>query len=96
MEEQGFAILMLLFGGMILLYALILIATGDDTMIPRHYATRPKDKKAYARRVGKITALVSLAPLLSGLTGLLSPVLGLVVFGVGLAFFLWLGVRLFP
>ena len=65
MEENGFAILMFIFGGALLLYAGILYWTKDSKMIPRNYASKQQGEK-YARQVAKIIALVSLAPMICG------------------------------
>lgn len=65
MEENSFAILMFIFGGALLLYASILYWAKDSKMIPRNFASKQTGER-YARRVAKIIALVSLAPMICG------------------------------
>ena len=71
MDSYGFAILMFVFSGVLLLYAVGLVL-GDTDLIQRPWAAKMGDRKAYARRLGKIVALVALAPLASGLVSLLA------------------------
>ena len=66
--EYGYSILMFCFSGGLLLYALLLYATGDSALIPKNYAAK-KDKR-YARQVAKIVAATGLAPLMSGYVAL--------------------------
>lgn len=68
--EYAYSILMFCFSGAILLYA-GLIAPGNDELIGRSWAAKMKDKKAYARQFAKLLALISLAPLLSGVVALI-------------------------
>jgi hypothetical protein len=68
--EYAYSILMFCFAGAILLYA-ALMSSGDASMIPRLYAAKAKDKKAYAKRFAKALALASLAPLSSGVAALI-------------------------
>ncbi len=69
--EKAFPILMLIFGGMLLLYAGILALTKDVGMIPRVEQSKVEDPKAYAKRFSGIMALVSVGPLASGVAGLI-------------------------
>ena len=96
-----YAIVMAVVAGALLLYALLL-QTGDKGAIPyRSRHTLPtKDTKGYIKRLGKILAVVALAPLVSALAGLivdpeitviphiLAPV-------IGFPLCLWLGIKLF-
>lgn len=68
--EYAYSILMFCFAGGILLYA-ALMSSGDASMIRRLYAAKVKDKKAYAKQFAKVLALVSLAPLSSGVAALI-------------------------
>lgn len=69
---QNAAILMLIFAVAILLYALLIALTKDTGLIRKMYAVKVKDKKLYAVKFAKILAIVSIAPALSGIAGLLS------------------------
>ena len=68
--RYAYSILMFCFAGGILLYA-ALMAPGNDDLIPRRHAAKMRKPKAYAKRLAKVLALVSLAPLSSGIIGLL-------------------------
>lgn len=68
--RYGYSILMFCFAGGILLYA-ALMAPGDASLILRRHAVKISNPKAYAKRLAKVLALVSLAPLSSGIIGLL-------------------------
>ena len=89
------SILMFCFSGALLLYAGLLALTKDYTMIPRNYAVKPKDPKAYAVAFAKMMALVALAPLGSGIYAQFNPALGLAALGVGLVICIWAGTRFF-
>ena len=69
-DLHNFSILMLIFSGAILLYALILAWTKDVGLIRRSYAVKMKNKKLYAVQFAKVLAIISIAPLLTGLAGL--------------------------
>lgn len=66
---QPYSIIMFIFAGMLLIYA-ALLSTGDSGLIMREYAAKMKDKKQYAKQLGKVIALVAAAPALSGLSAL--------------------------
>ncbi len=94
MENTYYAILMFAFAGLLLIYSLILYITKDSTMIMRDWAVKMKDKKLYARQFSKLTALVALAPILSGITALLSSIgLGLAVLVAAMVILLVIGVK---
>lgn len=80
--EKGFPILMLIFGGALLIYA-GMVGRGNFDMIPRNYAAKVTNQKAYAREFAKVLALIALAPVICGVVGLLrdnkSAVIALVV-----------------
>lgn len=69
--ENGFSVLMLIFGAALLLYAAIL-SGGNHKLLPGRVAPtlRQKDKKGQTKRIAAITAVVSLSPLTGGLLGL--------------------------
>lgn len=66
-------------------YALIIGLTKDIKLIARHYAVKTKDKKKYAVQSAKLLAVVSIAPALSGIAGLFTDsvliVIGALVIG---------------
>ena len=68
--ENGFSILMFIFSGAILFYALLLALTKDINLIFRNYSAKIKDKKKYAAQFAKLMAVVAIAPALAGLAGL--------------------------
>ncbi len=63
------AILMFIFSGAILLYALLLAWTKDIGLIRRSYAAKIKNRKKYAVQFAKVLALTAIAPALTGLIG---------------------------
>ncbi len=69
---ENVAILMFIFSGAILLYALLLAWTKDVSLIRRSYAAKMKDKKAYAVQFAKVLAVTSIAPFLTGIVGLIT------------------------
>ena len=62
-------ILMFIFSGAILLYALLLAWTKDVGLIRRSYAAKMKNKRTYAVQFAKVLALTAIAPALTGLAG---------------------------
>lgn len=94
MENNYYAILMFAFAGLLLIYSLILYITKDSTMIMRDWAVKMKDKKLYARQFSKLTALVSLAPILSGITAFFGSIgLALAVLVGAMVILLIIGVK---
>ncbi len=91
-----FSILMFIFSGLLLLYALITAVTKSTAMLPYRYrrAAKMPDKKAYMTGVARTLALVGVVPALSGLAFLWNGLAAAVVFVLGLIAALWLGVRL--
>lgn len=76
--EYAFSIIMLAFGGGILLYALIIRAEGYKA-IPKNHAMQPKDPKRYANRFSLLLALIGAAPFAAGLVGFVNIKAGVVV-----------------
>lgn len=72
MEEEAFLILMLIFSGIIFLYALLIAWTKDVKLIFRNYSANIKNKKIYAVQFSKLLALISIVPAFSGIVGFLS------------------------
>ncbi len=93
---EGYAVLMLVFAGVLFLYAGILAKTKDVKLIPRTDAASIKNKAQYAENVAKVTALSALAPLASALIARITDAAlpSVAVLVLGLAFMLWLGIRL--
>ena len=91
------SILMFIFGGAILLYAVLLAWTKDTGLIMRGYAAKMKNKKAYAVKFAKILALTSISPFLTGLAGFFAEngFYLTSVFGITLIICITAGVKLF-
>ena len=73
MDVKGYAVLMFAFGLGILFFSGILILTGDPDLLPlyvRHLAKQAKDTKSYVKMIGKCSAMVAPAPVLSAITHL--------------------------
>ena len=93
--EEGFSYLMFAFAALLLLYGLMMMATGDYKMIPHWQARSVKPTKAYARRLGLIIVICAGAPALGGLVGLFAgPGIGAIVMVAALVFCLWLATKL--
>lgn len=91
--EHGFSILMIIFGGAILLYAALIAAGGYD-MIPRNYATHVPDKKKYAKQFAKLLALVGLSPILGGLISFFNVWAGVTALMLGFIYSIKYGIQL--
>ena len=92
---MGYSILMFCLSAGILLYAL-LVRFGGYSFIPRNWYSKPKDKKAYATRFSKILALVSIAPAVSGVVGLIGEAAlpaALIILIAGVVFLIIIGVK---
>ena len=89
-----FSILMFCFSGALFLYAVLLYTTKDYKLIPRGYASKKDDKKAYARQVAEIVALVAVAPTHCGYVALFSMGWSVVVLVVEIVIALWVGTRI--
>ena len=94
--ENGFSVLMLLFSAALLLYAGLLAATKDYTLLPlrAQVALKPKNAKAYTFQISKAAALTAVAPALGGLAGLWNVTAGLVVLLAGIVACLWLSTKI--
>lgn len=64
-------------------------------LIPRGYATNPKDKKAYTMAFAKMMAVVALSPLSAAFYGYLNVTLGIVALPVSMAACIWMGSQFF-
>ncbi len=90
-----FSILMFCFSGALLLYAGVLALAKNPDLIPRSHAVQMKDPKAYARAFAGMIALAALAPLGSGLYGLVSVPLGAFMLIPNFAACIWIGTRVY-
>ncbi len=97
-ELAGYSTLIVIFSGMLFLYALLLAVTRDPNLLPRNIAVsiRRKNRKEYIFQLGKVIALTALAPLLSAVVTLLSGniIAALAVLIVGVAAAIWLGTKI--
>ena len=59
------SILMFIFAGAILFYAMLLTWTKNTGLIMRNYAVKIKNKKAYAAKFAKILAITAMSPFLT-------------------------------
>ena len=89
-----FSILMFCFSGALFLYAVLLYTTRDYKLIPRGYASKIDDKKAYARQVAEIVALVAVAPAHCGYVALFSMGWSVVVLVVEMVLAIWVGTKI--
>lgn len=95
--EYAYSVLMAVFGGAILLFALILGITKDMKMLQRRYrvSAKMKDEKLYATQLAKCIALAAIAPLASAAAALVLPVtVAGVVLIVLLVLALWLSTKI--
>ena len=85
-----FSILMLCFSLALLLYAALLGVTKDYKMIPRGYAVKVKDKRAYVIKFAKVIALVAIPPFHCAIAAMFNPVLAVSVLVVEMIMALWI------
>ena len=69
--EYGYSIIMFCMAGALVLYAGLLALVKDPMLIPRHYAARMRNKKAYALMFAKIIAMMAMPFAASGIVGLI-------------------------
>ena len=91
--EYAFSIMMFALAAGLLLYAGLLAAAKDPTLIPRHYAAKMQDPKEYAAQIARVVCITACAPALSGLIGLFSTAAAFVELLIGFVFFIWLGIK---
>ena len=89
-----FSILMFCFSGALFFYAALLYTTKDYKLIPRGYASKTDDKKAYARQVAEIVALVAVAPAHCGYVALFSMGWSVVVLIMEIVLTIWVGTKI--
>ena len=94
---NGFAILLLILAGVLLLYAAIQARTKSFGMVGRNYAVEARseeDKKAYAVSFAKILAAIGLILALGGFCGLqFGNGVALVAMAVAFALLVFIGKR---
>ena len=91
---KPFSILMFCFSGALFLYAVLLYTTKDYRLIPRGYASKPDDKKVYARQVAEIIVLVAVAPAHCGYVAMVSMGWSVVVLIVEMVLAIWVGTKI--
>ena len=67
MMDFGYPTLMFCFAGALLLYSVLLLKTGNISLIPQRDKAGIQDKRAYTEQFGKAVAVISLAPAISGI-----------------------------
>ena len=65
--DYGYALLMFCIGGALLLYSVILIKTENISLVVQMDKDRIQNKKMYVTQYGKAVAILSLAPVVSGI-----------------------------
>ena len=65
--DYGYAVLMFSIAGALLLYSAILVKTKNISLIVQADKARIQDKEAYTVRYGKAVAVISRAPVVSGI-----------------------------
>lgn len=68
--DKVYSIVTIVFALCLLLYAGILFILKDVDLIPKSYMAKISDKKLYAKMFAILIALISMAPLLSGIIAL--------------------------
>ena len=83
-----------IFGGALLLYAVLLALTRNIRLVPRTYSAKIPDKEAYCKKIASFVAMVSLALLAAGSLGVtIRPAVGFLSLIPLLALAFWLGLR---
>ena len=67
--ENVYPIILLAFGGALMLYVLLLALTKNSALIPRSGMVKMKDPEAYAVKLAKILAWIAAGPIAGGLIG---------------------------
>ena len=67
--ENVYPIMLLVFGGALMLYALLLAVYKDRMFIPKIDLAKVKNAKVYALKLAKILAWIAAGPILGGLIG---------------------------
>ena len=69
--EYVYSIMMFGMAVGLLLYAGLLALAKDPMLIPKHYAAKMKNKKAYTVMIAKIVAIIAIPFAASGIVGLI-------------------------
>ena len=85
-----FSILMLFFSAALLLYAGLLALTKDYKLIPRGYAAKVEDKRAYTMKMAKAVALVAVPPFHCAIAALFNGILAVSILLVEMIMALWI------
>ena len=89
--EHAFPIILLAFGGLMLLYAGLTAVCGFE-LIPKNYSVKVRDKKKYARCFAALIAVLGWVPVIAGLCGLFfGNLTALIILIAGLVFAIWIG-----
>ncbi len=96
MDQAGISILMFLFAGAIFIYAILMMVTKDYSILPWRstISVKPKNKKKYTYELGKVMAVVAIAPALAGLVALWNAALSIPVLIIGVIIAIWIGTKM--
>ena len=72
----------------------MLALTKDDKLIPRGYAAKVKDKRAYAVNMAKAVALTAVPPAHCAIAAMFNGALAVTVFLVEMVMARWIGVQI--
>ena len=83
--ENGFAVLMIIFAGILFLYAALLALTKDYRMLPykASFSVQPKNPKKYTVQFAKAVALVACAIGIGGVVALRYALPGALIMIIG-------------
>lgn len=85
-----FSILMLCFSAALLLYAGLLALTKDYNLIPRGYAAKVENKRAYTMKMAKAVALVAVPPFHCAIAAMFNGILAVSILLVEMIMALWI------
>ena len=96
MMEQGFSILMFIFAGILLLYAVIMAITKNYRMLPVRamIAVKPKHPEQYTAQLAKVIMLCAIAIALGAAMALWNMLIGAIVLIVGMVLAIWAGTKI--
>ena len=89
--DHGFSVFMLIFAGVLFLYAALLAITKDYKMLPYRatVSVKPKNPKKYTAQLAKAVALTALAVAVGALVSLWNMAVGAAVMLVAVIAALW-------
>ncbi len=87
---------MLIFAGLLLLYAALMAITKDYKMLPlrAQVSVKPKNPKKYMVQMAKIVSLVAVVIALGALVALWNGLVGAIVMIAGVIAVLWIGTKI--